>query len=146
VPLSEQAREFLQKRFPGRKFYIGMDSALMLGDPLTLTVGFLLVPITLILALILPGNKMLPFGDLASTAFFIEMLAPFTKGRFWRTLITGTVIMAVTLYLGSIWAPLFTEIAKSVGYSFPEGSATISGFANPLSFVLIMLSRALVGK
>ena len=27
IPLSDQAREFLQKRFAGREFYIGMDSA-----------------------------------------------------------------------------------------------------------------------
>lgn len=146
VPLSEQAREFLQKRFAGREFYIGMDSALLIGEPLTLTVGFLLIPITLILAAILPGNKLLPFGDLAATPFFICMVTPFARGRFLRTLITGTIIMVILLYMGTAWSPLITATAKSIGYSFPEGVAQIGGFANPLGWILVMISRLLFGK
>ena len=146
VPLSDQAREFLQRRFAGREFYIGMDSALMIGEPLTLTVAFLLVPITLLLAIILPGNKMLPFGDLAATPFFVVMVTPFSRGRFWKTLITGIIIMTILLYLGSIWSPLITATAASIGYEFPEGVATISGFANPVGWILVMISKALFGN
>jgi PTS system galactitol-specific IIC component len=123
-----------------------MDSALMIGEPLTLTVAFLLVPITLILAMILPGNKMLPFGDLAATPFFVVMVTPFARGRFWKTLITGTIIMALLLYMGSIWTPLITATADSIGYAFPEGAAQITGFANPLGWPLVMLSQLLFGK
>jgi PTS system galactitol-specific IIC component len=146
VPLSDQAREFLQKRFAGREFYIGMDSALMIGDPLTLTVALLLVPITLILAVILPGNKLLPFGDLAATPFFVVMATPMSGGRFWKTLITGIVVMVIILYMGSIWSPLITATAKSIGYTFPEGAAQIGGFANPLGWILVMIAKALFGK
>ncbi len=146
IPLSDQAREFLQTRFKGREFYIGMDSALLIGEPLTLTVGFLLVPITLILAMILPGNKMLPFGDLSGTPFFVCMVTPFAKGRFWRTLITGILIMVIIMYMGSIWQPLITETARSVGYQFPSGATQISGFGNPFSFWLVMLAWKLFGR
>jgi len=146
VPISDQARKFLQSRFAGREFYIGMDSALMIGDPLTLTVGFLLVPITLILAVILPGNHLLPFGDLAATPFFVCLATPMSRGRFWRTLISGTVVMIIIMYMGSIWSPLLTQAAKSVGYAFPEGTANIGGFANPLGWILVMISKLLFGK
>jgi PTS system galactitol-specific IIC component len=146
VPLSEQAREFLQTRFAGREFYVGMDSALMIGEPLTLTVGMLLVPITLLLAVILPGNRMLPFGDLAAAPFFVVMITPFMRGRFWRTLITGVVTMAIIMYMGSIWAPLITATAKSIGYAFPEGATMITGFGNPLGWIFVMVSQLLFGK
>jgi len=146
VPLSDQAREFLQRRFVGREFHIGMDSALMIGEPLTLTVALLLVPITLILAVVLPGNKMLPFGDLAATPFFVCMATPFAKGRFWRTMITGVVIMIIIMYMGSIWTPLITATAESIGYAFPEGAATITGFGNPVGWPLVMLSQLFFGK
>ena len=145
VPLSEQAREFLQKRFAGREFYIGMDSALLIGEPTTLTVGFILVPITLLLAVIVPGNKMLPFGDLAATPFFIAMLTPYARGNFWRTLVGGTIIMLVLLVTGSIWAPVITATAQSIGYAFPEGAASISGFANPIAWILVMLTKLVFG-
>lgn len=146
VPLSEQAREFLQKRFAGRDFYIGMDSALLIGEPTTLAVGFILVPITLILAVILPGNRMLPFGDLAATPFFIAMLTPYARGNFWRTLVGGTIIMIVLMYMGSIWTPVITATAQSIGYAFPEGAAQITGFANPIAWILTMISQLLFGK
>ncbi len=34
VPVSDAARTFIQKRFPPRKFYIGLDSAIAIGGGL----------------------------------------------------------------------------------------------------------------
>lgn len=146
IPLSEQAREFLQNRFAGREFYIGMDSAILIGEPTTLTVGFLLVPITLLLAVILPGNRLLPFADLAATPFFICMLTPYVRGNFWRTLVGGTIIMAILMYMGSIWTPVITSTAQSIGFAFPEGAAQITGFANPLAWIMTMITKLLTGN
>src|SRR5690606_1788890 len=73
IPISDAAKAFLEKRFKGSEFYIGMDSAVTLGHTNTITVGILLIPITLLLAFILPGNTTMPIGDLAATAFFVAM-------------------------------------------------------------------------
>ena len=78
TPLSEAAREFMQKRFPGREFYIGLDSAILIGHPITIAAGIVLIPITLVLAAILPGNTVLPAADLAATAFFVALVPPLT--------------------------------------------------------------------
>ncbi|XNM72324.1 hypothetical protein ACLK11_24730 [Escherichia coli] len=45
-----------------------------LGHPTTIAVGLLLIPIMLILASILPGNKVLPLADLPVAPFFIHSL------------------------------------------------------------------------
>jgi galactitol PTS system EIIC component len=146
IPLSEQAREFLQKRFAGREFYIGMDSAILIGEPTTLTVAFILVPITLLLAIIIPGNRLLPFADLAATPFFICMLTPFTRGNFWRTLVGGTIMMAILLITGSVISPFISATAQSVGYQFPQGAMQIGGFANPFGWIVVMITRLIFGK
>ncbi len=39
TPLSEAARAFMQKRFSGREFYIGLDSAILIGHPITIAAG-----------------------------------------------------------------------------------------------------------
>ena len=58
MPISEAARELLQKRTGGkREILLGMDAALSTGAPATLAVGLLLVPITLFIAVILPGKQ-----------------------------------------------------------------------------------------
>lgn len=47
IPISESARDFLQKRSKdGETIYLGMDAALTTGHPANLATGLLLVPIT----------------------------------------------------------------------------------------------------
>ena len=72
MPISDGARKFFQKYFKGREVYIGLDTAVTLGHPTTIAVGLLLIPIMLILASILPGNKVLPLAAPAgSTVLYL---------------------------------------------------------------------------
>ena len=63
MPISESAREFLSKRFGNSKIYIGLDAAVAIGHPAVISTALILVPITVLLAVVLPGNSLLPFGD-----------------------------------------------------------------------------------
>ncbi len=71
LPISDGARKFFQKYFKGREVYIGLDTAVTLGHPTTIAVGLLLIPIMLILASILPGNKVLPPRPAGSTVLYL---------------------------------------------------------------------------
>lgn len=147
TPLSETAREFMQERFADREFYIGLDSAILIGHPITISAAIILIPITLLLAAILPGNTTLPAADLAATAFFIAMVPPLTKGNFFRSLVYGTLIMIMVLYISSAFAPLLTEIAGDIGYGIPEGAVQITGLSggNWIAWVLTTVSRLIFG-
>ncbi|MDU3198982.1 MAG: PTS transporter subunit IIC, partial [Anaerococcus hydrogenalis] len=85
APISEAANTFVQKRFPGREVNIGMDSALSVGHPAVLSSSLLLVPITILLAVILPGNTTLPFGDLATIPFVVCLMSAVFNGNIVRT-------------------------------------------------------------
>lgn len=141
--LSEAARQFMQERFQGREFYVGLDSAILIGHPITITAGLLLIPITLLLAFILPGNRTLPLADLAATAFFVAMVPPLTKGNLFRSVLYGTVIMAVVLYIASAFAPDLTAIAADIGYEVETDAALITGLSggNWIAWVLTQLGR-----
>jgi PTS system galactitol-specific IIC component len=143
TPLSEAARQFMQKRFQGREFYVGLDSAILIGHPITIAAAILLIPITLFLAFILPGNRVLPFADLAATAFFVAMVPPLTKGNFFRSVLYGTIIMVMVVYISSAFAPLLTEVATDIGYEFPEGATLITGLSggNWIAWVLTQVGR-----
>ena len=57
MPVSDAASSFIQKHFQNRgKIYIGLDSAVGTGHPVTLTMALILVPVSIFLAFILPGN------------------------------------------------------------------------------------------
>ncbi len=140
VPFSEQARIFMKKRFPGREFYIGLDSAILIGHPITVAASVLLIPTTLLLAAILPGVKTLPFADLAATAFFVAFATPLTKGNLLRTYIIGTFIMVMVLYLATLFAPTLTTTAQSIGYALPDsakGAAQITALSGGNLFAYI---------
>ena len=66
MPVSESARTWLNKRFGEREIYIGLDAAVALGHPAVISTALILVPVTVLLAVILPGNQVLPFVDLAA--------------------------------------------------------------------------------
>lgn len=129
LPISEAAKQFMQKRYKGSDFFIGLDSAVLLGHPTTITVAILLIPITLVLAMILPLNTTIPFADLAATAYFISMATPLHRGDFLRTLLSGTIMMAIVLLIASFFAPVITETAQGTGFEFPEGATQITALS-----------------
>lgn len=148
APVSEAAREFMQKRFKNQEFNIGLDSAIMIGHPTTILVSGILIPITLILAFILPGNKVLPFADLASITFSIAFVTPLVKGNFFRTLIYGIVIMVLLLYISTGFASSLTDIARNIGYELPENSSIIAVFSegNWIAYILTNIARLITGN
>ena len=143
IPISDSAQEFVSKRFKNRgKIYIGLDSAVGIGHPTTLSVSLVLVPITIILAAILPGNRVLPFADLAVIPFSLVMLIPITKGNVFRTFIIGFINMAVGLLIATNLAPLHTQMAIDANFTMPPGATMISSIcdgANPLSWLFTRL-------
>jgi len=143
IPISDAAKSFLEKRFKGSEFHIGMDSAVTLGHTNTITVGILLIPITLLLAFILPGNTTLPLGDLAATAFFVAMATPIHRGDFLRTLISGTIVMGIVLLISSYFAPTITASAIETGFNFPEGANNITALSagNLVAFIFALCAR-----
>ena len=65
-PISEATRALIARKFKGADgLNIGMSPALVIGHPTTLVVSLLLIPATLALAVLLPGNEFLPLASLA---------------------------------------------------------------------------------
>lgn len=128
TPISESANAFVQKKFPGRELYIGMDAALSVGHPAVLSSSLLLVPITILLAVILPGNTTLPFGDLATIPFLICLMAAVFGGNIIRTVIGGSIYMVTILYITSWVAPLVTSSAKAANFDL-QGNSMITALA-----------------
>ncbi len=127
IPVSEGARDYLQKRFPGRDLLIGLDAAVVIGHPANMAIALLCVPIMLLLAVVLPGNKMLPFGDLAALPFYILWGVAAARGNMVRGLLNAVVVLVLILWIGTSLAPLTTQLAHEAGFS-PKGVAGAEGY------------------
>jgi galactitol PTS system EIIC component len=139
IPVSEAAKTFLNKKFKDRKIFIGLDAAVSLGEPSVIAVGLLLVPITILLAFIIPGNNILPFADLAVIPFIVCLIVALARGNIIRSLILGTAVMALVLLFATDLSPAETQMAINAGIELPEGATQIGNLdrANFISWFFV---------
>ena len=130
IPVSEAARDFMKRRVSGREIYIGLDSAILIGHPAAISASLVLVPIAILLSLILPGNKVILFADLAIIPFVVALFAPLMKGNIVRMIVAGTLELAVGFYLATSMAPIFTQAAVDAGFAMPEGAVEITSIGD----------------
>lgn len=116
IPIAEGARELIRKHFPGENLYIGLDAAVVIAHPSGMAVALLLVPISLALAMVLPGNRMLPFADLAVLVFYIIWAVAASRGNIFRGLLNGLLVVIAILYIGSDLAGPTTSMARGAGF------------------------------
>lgn len=129
MPISESAQKWSQKRFKGRKLFIGLDAAVVVGNQDVITTALIIIPMTIAMALFLPGNHVLPFADLAVVPFRVAMVVALTNGNLLKNIVIGLVVTASLLWCGTSTAPVLTELAKSVGIKLGASSLYISSFA-----------------
>lgn len=145
IPISESAKAFVERRFPNRKFYIGLDSAIAVGQPAVLATSLVLVPVTVVVAVALAplGNTVLPLVDLATIPFIVAMMVPIFRGNIVRSVIGGAIVIGLGLFIATATAASFTQIAASSGFELPTGASQISSLvdgANPLTGLFFGLS------
>lgn len=146
MPISEAARTFVQKRFPGRTFYIGLDSAVAVGQPSVIATSLILVPVTLLIAVALApaGNRVLPLVDLATIPFIVAIMVPIFRGNIVRSVLGGGILIGAGLFIATWIAPTFTQVAMRSGFSLGQGQHTISSLvdgANPLTGLFVAAAQ-----
>ncbi len=130
IPVSEAAREFMKKRASDREIYIGLDSAILIGHPAAISSSLVLVPIIILLSIILPGNHVLLFADLAIIPFVVALFAPLMKGNIFRMIVAGILELGVGFYIATNMAPLFTAAAQNAGFAMPAGASQITSIGD----------------
>lgn len=130
MPISEKTKGIVEKKFHGKRVFIGMSPALVIGHPTTLVVSLLLIPTVLFLAVVLPGNQFLPLASLAGMFYLFPMVLPITNGNVVKTFIIGLIALIFGLYFVTDMAPDFTLAANDVYAITKDAAAKIpEGFA-----------------
>lgn len=145
-PISDATRSLIARKFKGADgLNIGMSPALVIGHPTTLVVSLLLIPVTLLLAVVLPGNQFLPLASLAGMFYLFPLVLPFTKGNVLKTFIIGLIVITAGLYMVTNIAPAFTLAAHDVFEATGDSAVAIpAGFeggaldfaSSPLAWIL----------
>lgn len=111
MPITEAARKRNTAGVrEGDDLYIGINDATGYGEPATLISGIILIPILLLLAVILPGNRTLPLVDLIAISFIIQPFVAASNGNIFKTVLLSAIWFAIGLYVCTYTAPLFTQV------------------------------------
>lgn len=149
-PISDATRELIARKFKGAEgLSIGMSPALVIGHPTTLVVSLLLIPVTLFLAVVLPGNEFLPLASLAGMFYVFPLVLPYTKDNVVKTFIVGLVVIVLALFMVTNLAPEFTKAAQDVyantgdaAVAIPQGfeGGSLDFAGSPLAWVIFQCS------
>ena len=152
-PISEATRSLIARKFKGADgLNIGMSPALVIGHPTTLVVSLLLIPVTLLLAVVLPGSEFLPLASLAGMFYVFPLIIPFTKGNVLKTFVIGLLILTAGLYMVTNLAPAFTLAAKDVytatgdvAVNIPAGfqGGSLDFASSPLAWIIYQCTQNL---
>lgn len=127
LPFANSVKKFLNVKFPGNNFTMGVDAALTVANSNAIATGIIMVPITLVLAAILPGNKLLPISDIAYQAMWLSAWpVAFSKGNIIRGILSTTIITACVLLIATSLAGIHTQLALAGGFQLPAGMTQIS--------------------
>lgn len=149
-PISDATRQLIARKFKGADgLNIGMSPAIVIGHPATLVASILLIPVTLLLAVVLPGNQFLPLASLAGMFYLFPLMLPFTKGNVLKTFVAGLIVIVAGLYMVTNMAPAFTLAAHDVFAATGDAAVAIpAGFeggsldfaSSPLAWIIYQCS------
>lgn len=121
TPVADATKEFTAKYMGSREVNIGMDAALVVGNSSVMSTALLMIPITLLIGVILPGNKVLPFGDLPTLVFALALMVAGFRGNVFRSVLGCSIYTITMLYAATYLAPALTTAYHIAGYEIGSG-------------------------
>lgn len=138
-PVADGMRAVTEKHL-NRKLYIGLDGAILVGMPDVMATGILLVPVVLLLAFILPGNRVLPMADLAiACPFLVAACLPYCKKNIFRGFLSGIIVFVIALYVCTATADSYTAVAAMNGMAFESTSTSLGGSSTWVSWLVSLV-------
>lgn len=119
-----------------KRWFLGVDDGVGYGEPATIISGVILIPIMVVIAFLLPGNKTLPIVDLISLPFMVESIVAITRGNILKVIANGIVWFSLGLYASSWLGSIYTGAISHYGVAIPAGVVMITSFnliARPLN-------------
>lgn len=146
IPITTALREQVEKRFPSRgELVVAMDTGFLMHHKSVVITGLLLMALAIVIALLLPGNQVLPLGDLSNLISVMSMSVLVFRGNVVRAVLAGIPVVVSFLLIASNMAPLYTELAKGTPTFDASGLGLITSFTDGGHQIRFLMLEALRG-
>jgi PTS system galactitol-specific IIC component len=130
IPISQSMNTRMRSGKSKRKeFFISIDPAVFFGESANLAAGLLLMPIILVIAIVQPGNRMLPLADLVAMPFMVISITAVMRGNILGTVIAGALWYTLGQALNSTILEIFTQAAAAGGVAEAAAGSLISAWS-----------------
>ena len=131
VPVTTALRQQVEKRFPQHgNLVVAMDTGFLMHHKSVVVTGLFLMAIAIGIALVLPGNQVLPLGDLPNLISVMSLSVLMFRGNVFRAVLSGIPVVVTFLLISSHLAPLFTDLARKTPSFNSEGLGLITAFTD----------------
>ncbi|MDD5622317.1 MAG: hypothetical protein PHQ09_04030 [Actinomycetota bacterium] len=140
VPTINDIKSFIARRITKRELYIGLDSVALVGQPSIIFLSVFIIPLTVYISTILPGNNVLPNADLIIIPFLLIWIIAPSGGDIFRSFISAIIIIPVILWITTNMGYLFTNLFLKYDLELIEGYnriSSIGGSSNVFFWILL---------
>lgn len=125
IPIIDDMKTFINSRFTKREIYIGINPMMLAGNSSVIGLSTIMIPLTVYIATILPGNKMLPGADLVMIPLILIWVISLSRGDIFRSFISAIIIIPMILLISTNMTGFITDFLAD-----DSGEQIVKGFNN----------------
>ena len=143
MPITHALRSQVERVFPKRtNLIVALDTGFLMGHKAVIMTGLILMALAILIALFLPGNRVLPLGDLPGLISAMSVTVLMFRGNVVRAVLAGIPLVVAYLLISSNMAPLVTDLAHKAPSFSMAGMGEVTAFVdggNPVRFLILHL-------
>lgn len=124
APIADAAGAYMKNKYKDREIYIGLDWPFLAGQAELWVISILIVPVSIVLALVfskLNLNTILPLAGIVNVIVVVPAMIV-SKKNLIKMFILSVIFTPAYLIVSSSFAPYVTELARQVGtIDIPSG-------------------------
>ncbi len=147
VPAINDLNSLIRRRVTRRTIYIGLDSIVLVGHPSVIGLSVILIPLTIYLSTLLPGNTVLPSADLVMIPFLIIWAVTLSRGDLFRSFISSILIVPLILWITTDMGQFFTNFLIKYEFGLVEGYSGVSSIgasSNVFFWILLQIIKPII--
>jgi len=140
IPIITDIRTFINSKITKREIYIGLNPIVVAGNPSVIGLSTIMIPLTIYIASILPGNKVLPSADLVIIPLILVWAIGPSRGDIFRSFISALIIIPLVLLITTDMSGFITDfLTKKEAIQFAQGynSASSLGMGSNLIYWIL---------
>lgn len=142
IPIINDIRTFINSKITKREIYIGLNSLFVAGNASVIGLSTIMIPLTVYIATILPGNKVLPGADLVIIPMILVWAVGPSKGDIFRSFISALIIIPLVLLITTDMTGLITDfLTKKETVQIVEGYSKASSLGMGSNLIYWILTQ-----